>query len=80
MFGSARPIEGAHHLCGTGPYASGVSAEWRAGLRPNWGGAESDDFDADEIGVSGKCLDIDSVSGEDRAPGFGNRDDECIDC
>jgi hypothetical protein len=39
----------------------------------------SDDFDADAIGVSGKRLDVGSVSGEDRAAWLGNRNDECID-
>ncbi len=48
-------------------------------LRPTWGGDVSDDFDADAIGVGRKSLDVGSVSGEDRASWFGDRDDECID-
>lgn len=42
-------------------------------------GDVSDDFDADASGVSRKRLDVGTVSGEDRASWFGQRDDEGID-
>jgi hypothetical protein len=48
-------------------------------FRPNRGGAESDDFDADAISVCVERLDVGWVAGEGRAAWFGDRDDEGVD-
>ena len=59
---------------------AGSDADRRAGASRRAGAAAtSDDLDADAIGVSGKCLDVGSISGEDRASWFGNRDHQCVD-
>jgi hypothetical protein len=40
----------------------------------------SDDLDGDTVGVSGERLEVRSVAGDDGAAGFGECDEECVDC
>lgn len=45
-----------------------------------WWLAGSDGLDGYAGGVFGEGPQVREVPGEDRAAGFGNRDDECVDC
>ena len=41
---------------------------------------QSDDFDVHGVGVSGQGFEVGSIAGQDGASGFGERNEQSVDC